>query len=198
MVNIFEGKKMNATLKIGLLVLLLTVAWPAQNANAVPVGGSLYQTYSATFDTGLGTAIVDCEVFQYTSGEFVYTYQILNQNSSIGFSLFSVGIPAGATAYSPAVDSDPIAGWVDPLIAVATGSPVQTIDYLFVDTINAAELSAILWFVSDCAPGMGVATLYGSNVATTENLPVPVPEPLTFSLLAGGGMLLFARKRRLS
>lgn len=189
---------MNATLKIGLVTLLLTVAWSAQNAYALPVGGSLDQTYSATFDTGLGTAIIDCKVYQYTSGEFVYAYQILNQNSSIGFSLFSVGIPAGATAYSPAVDSDSIAGWVDPLIAVVTGSPVQTVDYLFVDTINATELSAILWFVSDSAPGLGIATLYGANVATTENLPVPVPEPLTFSLLVGGGMMLFARKRRLS
>lgn len=189
---------MKATTKTALLALLLTEVLLAPLANALPGGGSFYQTYSATFDTGLGTAIIDCEVYQYTSGEFVYTYQILNQNSSIGFSLFSVGIPAGATAYSPAVDSDSIAGWVDPLIAVLTGSPVQTVDYLFVDTIDATELSAILWFVSDSAPGMGVATLYGANVATTENLLVPVPEPLTFSLLVGGGMMLFARKRRIS
>lgn len=190
---------MNSELKIGLLAVLLTVTWSAQNANAVPVGGTLIDSSSFTFDTGLGSAIIDCEVFQYTSGDYVYAYQILNQNSPIGFSLFSVGITDDVTAHSPSYDGDPIAGWVSPFLAVATGTPVQTIDYHFImDTLDAAELSAVLWFVSDSAPGLGVATLYGANIATTDILMVPVPEPLTFSLLVGGGMLLFTRKRRLS
>lgn len=190
---------MNSELKIGLFVVLLTVSWSAQNANAVPVGGTLIDSSSYTFDTGLGTAIIDCEVFQYATDEFVYTYQILNENSPIGFSLFSVGITDGVTASSPSYDGNPMAGWVNPFIAVATGTPVQTIDYHFImDTIDATETSAILWFISDSAPGLGVATLYGANIATTDILMVPVPEPLTLSLLAGGGMLLFTRKRRLS
>jgi hypothetical protein len=190
---------MNATLKIGLLTLLISVAWPLQNASAIPVGGTLIDDSSFTFDTGLGYAIIDCQVFQYTSGDFVYAYQILNQNSPIGFSLFSVGITDGVNATSPSYDSDPIAGWVNPFIAVATGTPVQTIDYHFImNTLDTTEISAVLWFVSDSAPGLGVATLYGANIATTDIVKVPVPEPLTFSLLAGGGMLLFTRKRRLS
>jgi len=181
--------------KIGFFSLLVAAALFAQNAGAIPVGGVLYESYSGTFDTGFGLALVDCEVYEYTSGEFIYTYQIFN-NSTIGFSFFSVGIPEGADAWSPSVDSDPITGWVDPVFWTVAGSPVQSVDYLFADTIDYAETSALLWFVSSHPSNPGLGTLFGRNVSTTGEVLTPVPEPATFVLLGTAGIWILTRKRR--
>ncbi len=174
--------------------LLVAIVF-AQNAGAIPVGGVLHDSYSGTFDTGFGLAVVDCEVYAYTSGEYVYTYQISN-NSTIGFSFFSAGIPEGGDAWSPSVDSDPISGYVDPVFWTVAGSPVQSVDYLFADTIDNTETSALLWFVSSHTSHLGVGTLFGGNVSTTGDLLTPIPEPATFLLLGTAGLWILTRKRR--
>jgi len=175
--------------------LLVVAIVFAQNAGAIPVGGVLHNSYSGTFDTGFGLAVVDCEVYAYTSGEFVYTYRISN-NSTIGFSFFSVGIPEGGDAWSPSVDSDPISGYVDPVFWTVAGSPVQSVDYLFADTIDNTETSALLWFVSSHTSHLGGGTLFGRNVSTTGDLLTPIPEPATFLLLGTAGLWILTRKRR--
>ena len=179
----------------GFFSLLVVAIVFAQNAGAIPVGGVLHDSYSGTFDTGFGLAVVGCEVYAYTSGEFVYTYQISN-DSTIGFSFFSVGIPEGADAWAPGVDSDPISGYVDPVFWTVTGSPVQSVDYLFADTIDNTETSALLWFVSSYASHLDSGTLFGRNVSTTGDLLTPIPEPATFLLLGTAGLWILTRKRR--
>lgn len=186
---------MKMTKRTRFFSLLVVAIVFAQNAGAIPVGGVLNDSYSGTFDTGFGLAVVDCEVYAYTSGEFVYTYQISN-DSAIGFSFFSVGIPEGADAWSPSVDSDPISGDVDPVFWTVAGSPVQSVDYLFADTIDNTETSAILWFVSSHTSHLGSGTLFGRNVSTTADLLTPIPEPATFVLLGTAGLWILTRKRR--
>ena len=193
---------MKSKKEFGFLVSLLMAILFAQNASAIPVGGVLYDSYTATFDTGSGYAIVDSDVYEYASGEYVYTCQIFNQNSTIGFSFFSVGILDGATAWSPSIDSDPIQGWVDPVFWTVVGSPVQSVDYLFANTIDTGQRSALLWFVSDSIPvfggGMLFGTLSGVGVSTTGNLLTPVPEPATLVLLdIGSAMMTLTRKGKL-
>jgi len=179
------------------IVSLATTIGFAQNVMAIPVGGTLRDSHSATFDTGFGVAVVDSKVYEYVSGEFVYTYQIDNQDSAIGFSFFSVGIPDGANAQSPSVDSDPISGWVDPVFCTVAGSPVQSVDYLFADTVDSGERSSVLWFVSDHTYGLGKSTLFGKNVCTMEDLLTPIPEPATIALFGIGGLIInLTRKRR--
>ena len=186
---------MKMTRRTRFFSLLIVAIVFAQNAGAIPVGGVLHDSYSGTFDTGFGLAVVDCEVYAYTSGEFVYTYQISN-DSTIGFSFFSVGIPEGADAWSPGVYSDPISGDVAPVFWTVAGSPVQSVDYLFADTIDNTETSALLWFFSSHTSHLGSGTLFGRNVSTTEDLLTPIPEPATFVLLGTAGLWILTRKRR--
>ena len=133
--------------------LLVVAIVFAQNAGAIPVGGVIDANHSETFSIGpgLGSALIDCEVYKYTPGEFeyeyVYTYRISNIDSGIGLSFFSVGIFDSASAESPLYDH--ITGAVDPTNWSVVGSPVQSVDALFVNTINNGQSSALLWFGSD-------------------------------------------------
>ena len=182
-----------ALLFIGVLFL--------QNANAIPVGGVSEATHSETFSIGGGSAIVDCEVFKYASGEYVYTYQITNQDSAVALSFFSIAISNVCSAYSPCVDSDPIHGYIDPVFWTVCGSPPESVNSLFGDTISSGETSAILWFISDDVPSLGPAagvlsgTYLGAQVFSVGALLTPIPEPATLVLLGMGGLVVFTRKK---
>ncbi len=188
---------------VGCLIMLLLVTQFLQNANAIPVGGLLYgDPCTTTFDIGSGSATVDCEVYKYTSGEFIYTYQIFNQDSDIGLSFFSVAIPEGANAWSPGLDSDPISGYIDPVPGSWTvaGSPPQSVNCLFADTIDNTQSSALLWFVSGHEPGLSKGTLFGISSGipyyATGDLPAPIPEPATLVLLGIGALITLTRKAK--
>ena len=191
---------------IGCLIMLLLVTQFLQNANAIPVGGDAYgDLYTATFDIGSGSATVDFKAYKYTSGEFVYfvyTYQIFNQDSDIGLSFFSVAIPEGADAWSPGLDSDPISGYIDPVPGSWTvaGSPPQSVNCLFADTIDNTQSSALLWFVSGHEPGLSKGTLFGISSGipyyATGDLPAPIPEPATLALLGIGTLITLTRKAK--
>jgi hypothetical protein len=195
---------MRAVRESGLLVCLFVTVLIAQSAIAVPIGDkSVYDRLAdVTFTIGAGSAEVDCEVFNYTSGDyadkFLYTYQILNIDSGIGLSFFSVGIKDGAVVYDAQFDS--LGGAVEPLVWTTVGSPVQSVEALFTLPIEDGAYSALLWFVSDHEPTMGSAGLSGTGSGVphyaSADMLAPIPEPATVFLLGfGGAMLTFARRR---
>ncbi len=192
-------------LVVASLALIAAVLF-AQNANAVPSGTKVLQeSASTTFDTVLhGFAVVDYEVYKYTSGsyagEYLYTYQIFNDSASaIRFNFFSVGILDGANAKDPGYDS---IGVVDPTVWGITGSPAQSADALFFGTIKSGEDSALLWFISETTYTLGKGTLFGTYsedpVYATGDLSTPVPdlpEPATVVLLGLGGLVTLVQRK---
>jgi hypothetical protein len=182
------------------LVLLLVAMVFVRNASAIPGGGTLDANYTGTFAFEYGSAEVDCEVYGYTSGEYVYAYQVSNIDSGIGLSFFSVGIKDGANAFDP--DHDSLTG-VTPANWDTVGSPVQSVDALFTSPINNGSSSEVLWFVSNYASTLGEGALFGMSSGSPKyaggGVLTPVPEPATILLLGiGGALITLTRKRRLS
>jgi hypothetical protein len=186
-------------LKFVLLLLIATLC--AQDAFAIPVGGVQEDTSSGTFEIADGIATVDSTVYSYESGEYVYAYQISN-SSSVGISFFSVSIATDADAFEASWDID--SGVAEPAFWNTVGSPVQSVDGLFVDTIDSDDLSsAVLWFKSIHSPTLGSGVLFGSSSgvpysATGSVLtPSATPEPATILLLGiGSAFITLTRKRR--
>ena len=187
------------SLKFVLLLVIATLC--AQGAFAIPVGGVPEDTVSEAFDIGGGIATVDSTVYSYGSDEYVYAYQISN-SSSVGISFFSVSIATDTYAFEASWDSD--SGVVGPAYWDTAGSPVQSVDGLFVDTIDSDDLSsAVLWFKSSHSPTLGSGVLFGSSSgvpysATGSVLtPSATPEPATILLLGlGSAVMTFTRRRR--
>jgi len=171
----------------GFLVSLLVAILFAQNAGAVPIGVKLLQeSDSTTFNTLFGSAVVDYEVYEYTTGDYagksLYTYHIFNDSAStIKFDFFSIGILDDASVKDPGFDS--IVRAVDPDVWDITGSPVQSVDALFLDMIENGKSSALLWFISEYSSTSCHGTLFGTSsgnpVFATADLAAPAPEPTT-------------------
>ncbi len=186
-------------LKLVLLLLIATLC--AQDAFGIPVGGVQEDASSGTFEIADGIATVDSTVYSYGSGEYVYAYQISN-SSSVGISFFSVSIATDGDAFEASWDID--SGVVEPAYWDTVGSPVQSVEGLFVDTIDNDGLSsAVLWFKSSHSPTLGTGVVFGSSSgvpysATGSVLtPSPTPEPATILLLGiGSAFITLTRKRR--
>ena len=170
----------------------------AQNAFGTFVDATLISSlYDVPFSITAGDGEVDCEVYQHDiTGEYLYTYQITNLTSSVSFSFFSVGIVDGLSAYAPGYDVNPFSSDINPVFYTVTGWPVQTVDYVFSETIGIGQQSSVLFFKSIDAPGLGRATLYSSNMSATNNVLVPIPEPATIMLLGSAGLWILGRKRK--
>ena len=186
-----------------LLLSLLLLVISAQNVSAIPPGWtSIEQSETAMFSEiggGPDIASVDSEVFYYDSGSFdyVFTYQITNI-SGADLTWFSATFDA-VNIFEPSWDSDPC--WVDPDDWYIVGSPAESIQGIFKNTIGPSEMSAILWFKSDYGPnpdpGSGaLAGISSGHVFASGELIVPIPEPATLVLLVAGGLIAFTRKRR--
>jgi hypothetical protein len=140
-------------------------------------------------------------VYSYETGDdYLYTYQITNE-TSLGLSFFSVGIVPGADVFNCTYEG---VGVVDPVQWAPAGEPIQSVDGLFIDTIDNDGLSsALLWFDSSYGPDTGSAVLFGTmsgvGYSTTGEVLAPssVPEPVSILLLGfGGAVLTLGRRKR--
>ena len=192
--------------KFRVLCLLFAAVLFAHNAEAtpVPVGWTSHDSDTVAFTIGSGSATVSSDVYYgYSSGQYqdkyVYAYQITNLNSGLDLSSFSVSIVIsdGASAYD--ADFEELTGAVNPALWATVGNPVQSVDALFIDTIENGESSARLWFVSDYASGYSTSALHcmsgGTSYYATGDVLSPVPEPATVFLLGIGALVAFRRKR---
>jgi hypothetical protein len=194
-----EGK-MKLNKRYSVLAGLLVCVALAGSAAAIPVGGALDAEHTEIFNIAGAAATVDCRVYAYDSAPYVYTYQISNE-SLVGISFFSVGIIPDATAFDPAWDVLP--DTVSPANWDTAGSPVESVNALFVDTIENDGLpSALLSFKSDMPAIMGSGVLFGSAagvpISVTGSILTPrqIPEPATVVLLGlGTAVLTLAPKR---
>lgn len=170
----------------------------AQNACGTFVDATpISSLYDVPFSIAAGDGEVDCEVYQHDiTDEYLYTYQITNLTSSASFSFFSVGIVDGLSAYAPGYDVEPFSSDINPVFYTVSGWPVQTVDYMFSNTIGIGQQSSVLFFKSIDAPGLGQATLYSSNMSSTNNVLAPIPEPATITLLGSAGLWILGRKRK--
>ena len=183
-----------------LLLSLLVLAISAQSVIAIPVGPKTSvwsdEKEFLNFDS-TPIAQVDCDVWKYDSGPYLYTYQITNI-SDTHLSFFMMEILDAAEAQTPDYDLDEPA-WVAPDIWAVNASG-QSVDALFnSNALDIGEVSALLWYLSDYEPSWGIGTLVGTPVGqifATTDLPTPVPEPATLLLLGTGGLLAVFRKRR--
>jgi len=182
-----------------LFLSFLLVVISAQNVSAVPAGlktpvWSHEKEFLNFDDTPI--AQVDCDVWKYDLGPYLYTYQITNI-SDTHLSFFMMEILDAAEAQSP--DYDLGGDWVEPDVWAVSASG-QSVDALFnTNALDIGEMSALLWYLSDYEPSWGIGTLVGTPVGqifATTDLPTPVPEPATLLLLGTGGLAAVIRKRR--
>lgn len=192
--------------KFGFVISLLFILICTQSAFSIPGGWTDHTTIpDVTFNLVQGTATVACDVYEYstpTSSQYIYTYQITNDSSPIGLNFYSIDVADDVNVWSPSIDSDPINNTVDPVFWTLSGPlpEVDSVNYLFGDTVDIGETSSLLWYVSDTPAGTTSATLYDQSQGAQEPVlaPVPVPEPMTVTLLGLGGLAVFKRKRKLT
>jgi hypothetical protein len=186
-----------------LFLSFLVLAIFAQSVSAIPAlpGDPETHVWShekefLNFDS-TPIAQVDCDVWKYDSGPYLYTYQITNI-SDTHLSFFMMEILDAAEAQLPDYDLDEPT-WVAPDVWAVNASG-QSVDALFnTNALDIGEVSALLWYLSDYEPSWGAGTLVGTPVGqifATADLPTPVPEPVTLLLLGTGGLLAVFRKRR--
>lgn len=140
---------MRAIRRIRLFSLLAVGTLLAQNAGAAYRGGAPHYSRGDTFDSGSTFTIVDYKVYKETSDVFVDSCQISDQDFAAGLNSFSGVTPKGAGLWLPAGESDPVCCYVDPVLGAITGSPVQSMDFLFDDTTDTGKQPAPSWLAGD-------------------------------------------------
>lgn len=174
-------------------------------------------TYSATDGTSTISATVDYAVYapgDYSGTDpsnedhYVYAYEIFNTtDSGIGDTVydFSVGITSIAGVVNAGTDTSSAApGDSDGPEFAPVGTPTQTnedVSWSFIDTagINYGTNhdSVTLIFTSPNAPQWRSATIKGGGgVSNFQDVPSPVPDPATISLLSLGSFALMVLRRR--
>lgn len=199
-----------------LLLILACLAVFTAGANASIIDG-LTPYYDETpeaqtfndFFTGTPIANIQCNVYNYASEEYLYTYQIENiSDVDLDFVTMQVDSVFGATAWDYDDTGDPEE--VNPAVwgPVPFSSPApHSFDAHFNDTILSGDQSALLWFVTSDEPtSAGQGDLFGvyraaegdpwSGFYAEGNLITPIPEPATFLLISMGTFAIIGRRRK--
>ena len=185
----------------------------ANSGGAIPAFTGT-QLFDDTFSGFSVSANVDFAVFapgafgvafpgQDPSGgaDHVYAYQIENLGPDI--SKMTVGLdgdePLGAIGFISG------AGLIDPSASLYVGAGPTSAAWDFdPGTLTSGTVtvnfilyeSAILFFTSDAAPELDSGTVSAAWF-NTHDLPSPLPEPATLSLVAlGAGIVFFGKRRR--
>ncbi|HPS55443.1 MAG TPA: PEP-CTERM sorting domain-containing protein [Sedimentisphaerales bacterium] len=197
------GKALKSQLVIGLLAAVFITGSAIAGLMPVPAGTKTQVAGIANSHLGsLGT--VDSYVYKYTSGQYanqyLYTYKLTS--TSVGISFFSVGIndtlnlTLNVANINYAND-----GGVNPLSWNAIGNnPLQSVDAgFFVTPIYSGQASALLWFVCDYAPVVGLGSVFG----TSSGVPTfaagqlyTIPEPTTIIMLTTGALWICTRRKK--
>ena len=202
-----------------LIIACLGLFAAGANASIIDGGTSIYgttpppaQIFYNVFDSLDAIANIQCNVYTYDSGlyegKYAYTYQIHN-TSDVDLSFVSMQIFNDVEIEDYGHDAD---SGINPNswspVPVNSSTP-HSFDGHFNDTILRDEQSALLWFVSNYAPGIetGKGTLYGTyrgldgdpwvGVYAKGELitPASIPEPATFLLLSMGTFAIIGRRR---
>jgi PEP-CTERM motif len=183
----------------------------SNNGGALP-GFTGTQSFNDDFSGFTVNALVDYAVFAPgafgaafpgldPSGgtDYVYAYQIDNQGAgdvpaATTITKFTVGLDGDETLGS--IGSIPDIGAVAPSAALYVGAGPTSAAWDFT-TLGTGLSSSLLFFTSADAP-----ELHSSTVAAAWNrshdLPSPLPEPASLTLLAlGAGVACFGKRRRM-
>lgn len=160
--------------------------------------------------TGSPIADIQCNVYNYSSEEYLYTYKITNIfDAGLDFVTMQINNVFGATAwnYDDAEGPEEVNPAVWGPVPVSSSTP-HSFDGHFNDTIVNNAQSALLWFVSSDEPtSAGKGAIFGvyryaagdqwSGVYAEGELitPAPIPEPATFLLLSMGTFAIIGRRR---
>ena len=135
--------------------------------------------------------------------EYVYAYQVLNRvESTVAVSVLSIGLEDPALANN--IDDDissgapGFPGGIGPDMCVVGGSSARwAFGWFGGSEIGPEEDSSVLIFTSPQGPRWNSSTVVdGGLPVPAGNLPSPVPEPATLSLLALGAVGALIRRRR--
>ncbi len=140
--------KMKRLLFLSFLLLVIS----AQNVSAIPAGlKTLMWSEDRTFlnfdDSPI--AQVDCDVWRYDPGPYLYTYQITNiSETHLSFFMMEILDAAGIQSTDYDLEGD----WVEPDVWAVNASG-QSVNALFnTNSLDMGEMSALLWYLSDYEP----------------------------------------------
>jgi len=199
---------MEKALKIQILIGLLAAVFIAGSATAglMPIPAGTKTQAAGIANSPLGSlGLVDSYVYRYSSGQYanqyLYTYKLTS--TSVGISFFSVGIDdtLNLTLNVANVNfEDEGDGGKLPSNWRPVGAPRQSVDGgFFVTPIYNGQASALLWFICDYAPVMGLGSVFG----TSSGVPTfaagqlyTIPEPATIIMLTTGALWGCIRRRK--
>jgi hypothetical protein len=164
--------------------------------NPVPVsGGELSSSFVPI--TGSGSAMVISTVYllEPAAGGYLYTYQITDATAK--FTWFSVALNSGTSIIDWGIEATgtmPI-NW----LPVEDALNPNSIEAFFNTGLTSGD-SALLWFTSLNGPTSGDGALARlsatSGAYSVGSVLIPVPEPLTVTLLGFGWIAVRSFKRK--
>jgi len=165
-----------------------------------------------TYDSIVLDAVLDFAVFDLgdypgddpsSGSEYVYAYQVFNLSSStVGVTAFSVGLASGSGAGNIGDDTSGtqpgVAGGISSdLASIGSASAHWGFGWASGSEIAPGSHSTVLLFTSPNEPEWNSATVTNGGLPVPgADMPSPVPEPGSLSVIFLGSALLLARRRR--